>query len=752
MSLLPEFGQIGSGDLQQTAARKYSTEYLMRQRVAITYSVLVLIVAIGLCAQQSPGQPPPATSAGQRKIQMRAPAKKVGKYEKLELLINIDTRYNNPFDPCEVDLTVLLKTPAGRQISLPAFYCQDYERRKLDRGRNRTNWYYPIGQGRWRARFAPMETGTYSATARLKDRTGTAHSQSVEFECTASKRKGFLRIGKKDPRFMEFTDGSSFFAIGQNLAFIGESQYVNLTKAEAIFAKLSRNGANFLRIWTCCKDWAMAIEARKSAWDRSWHRKKIIVPIPGSKDNSKPRKCVKIEGSDGALVTASPSHPVALKPQTRYVLTGQFMADGPSGLRVSVGHGNGRPSFDAPPKDQWRKFSQEFLTGENDFWLGRLAFSLVGAGTIWLDKLSLKEAAGGAELLWEADVNRPTRGTYNQLDCFMLDQLLEAAERNGIYLMLCLITRDLYMKSLSDDRSSEYQQAIDDARKLMRYAVARWGYSTSVAAWEYFNEIDPGLPTDRFYAEVGEYLEQIDIYRHLRTTSTWHPSAKDCRHPRLDIGQLHHYMRPQTKEDFKDEVAVVLDKTRFLRKHAPSKPVLIGEFGLATPKWGLSEHMKQDNEAVHFHNSLWASAFAGNSGTVMFWWWDQLDRQDAYSHYHPLAAFLADVSFSGLGGIKATVSREQLRLLGYQSNDRAYVWIFNSQATWWNRVIDKKQPTQIKGATIEVQGLRPGSYRVQWWNTYEGKIIREERVSLANGALRVSVPPFSRDIACKIGL
>jgi hypothetical protein len=725
-------------------------EYLMRQRLAIIRMVLVFCVPILFYAPRSSGQLPPATGGGQRKIQIQASANKLGKYEKLEMLIDIDTQYSNPYDPHEVDLTVLLKAPGGKQISLPAFYFQDYERRKFDQGRSRANWYYPIGQGTWKARFAPMETGTYLATARLKDRAGSTHSESVQFDCTASKRKGFLRIGKKDPRFLEFTDGSAFFAIGQNLAFIGETQYVNLTKAEDIFDKLSRNGANFLRIWTCCKDWAMAIEARKSAWGRSWSWNPPIVPMPGSQKELSPRECIKIEGDDGASVTASPSHPVALRPQTRYVLTGQFMADGPNALRVSVGRSDARPTFEAASKDQWRKFSQEFVTGENEFWLGRLAFSLVGAGTVWLDRLSLKEAGCGAELLWEADVNRPIRGTYNQLDCFMLDQLIEAAERNGIYLMLCLITRDLYMKSLADDRSSVYQQAIDDAKKFMRYAVARWGYSTSVAAWEYFNEIDPGLPTDRFYAELGQYLERIDIYRHLRTTSTWHPSARDCRHPRLDIGQLHHYMRPQTKENFKDEVAVVLDRTRFLREHGPSKPVLIGEFGLATPNWGLSEHMKQDNEALHFHNSLWASAFAGNSGTAMFWWWDQLDRQDAYSHYKPLAAFLADVSFAGLEQLKATVSDPQLRLLGYQGPDSAYIWVFNPQASWWSLVVDKKQPTQINGATIQIQGLQPGDYRVQWWHTYEGKTIREDRVTLTNTALRILVPPFRQDIACKI--
>jgi len=702
--------------------------------------LFICLATISFCTQDS---------IAQRKLEIQPSAAKVGKYEKLELLIKVDTIYDNPFDPDQVDLTITLKTPDNKQIVLPAFYCQDYERRKFDRQRGRANWYYPIDTGSWKARFAPARTGTYSTAAALRDKSGTIHSQTVKFDCTPSSKKGFIRAGRKNPRFFEFTEGTPFFAIGQNLAFIGEGQYVNLTKAEQIFEKLSRNGANFLRIWTCCQDWAMAIEAKKSAWDRSWSRRKIIVPIPGSEDDPSPRKCVKLEG-DGASIEVSPSHPVALRPGTSYVLTGQFMADGPTALRVNLSHANGQQTFDVAPKGKWQKFKIEFSTGQNDFFLGRLAISLVGSGSVWLDNLSLKETAGGAELLWEANVNRPIRGVYNQLDCFMLDKLIESAEQNGIYLMLCLITRDLYMNSLSDEKSPEYQQAINDAKKFMRYAVARWGYSTNVAAWEYFNEIDPGKPTDRFYAEVGEYLEQIDPYNHLRTTSTWHPSARDCRHPDIDIGQLHHYMRPVEKENYKDEVTVIIEKTKFLREHSPNKPALIGEFGLATPKWGLSDDMKQDTEAVHFHNSLWASAFAGTSGTAMFWWWDQLDRQDAYSHYKPLADFLADISFAALRELKADASDNQLRLLGYQANDRAYFWLFNPKAAWSSIVIEKNQPAEIKDLTISVRDLQPGSYTVEWWNTHNGSIIKKQRASLNEGTLKINVPLFNRDIACKI--
>jgi len=708
----------------------------MRKLLLTIQIILMIISAAAVCAGQDSD-----------KIRIEAPSVEVGRYEKLELLIRVDRRYDNPFDPEEVDMVVMLKTPGGEQLTLPAFYCQDYERRKLNQGRERMNWYYPVGNGTWKARFAPTQTGLYFATARLKDKSGTIHSQSIQFECVSSSSKGFLRVSGKDPRFMELSDGTPFFAIGQNLAFIGEGQHVTLSGAEEIFGKLAANGANFLRIWTCCNDWAMAIEAKKSAWDRSWNRSERMVPVPGSENDPGARKCVKM---DNGSVTVSPSHPVALRPKMRYTLTGRFMADGATGLRVNVGRDNWDIPFDSAAGRKWQDFKREFTTGDNDFWLGQVTLGPVGSGTVWLDKLSLKETPDSPELLWEADMNRPILGVYNQVDCFMLDELVEAAENNGIYLMLCMLTRDLYMKHLTDDSSAEYQQAIQYAKKFMRYAVARWGYSTSVAAWEYFNEIDPGLPTDRFYTEVGDYLSQIDIYHHLRATSTWHPSVKDCRHASLDIGQLHRYMRPGTEEEYKDEVAVVIDRAQFLRKHAPNRPALIAEFGLADTKWGLSDYMKQDTEGVHFHTSLWASAFADTSGTAMFWWWELLDQQDAYRHYRPLSAFLADVCFAGLRQTNAAASGERLRVLGYQGDDCAYIWIFDSQATWWNQIVDKKQPAPVTDASIEIRGLRPGKYRLEWWDTYEGRTIRTEQVSCTQALLQISVPSFNRDIACKI--
>ena len=113
----------------------------------------------------------------------------------------------------------------------------------------------------------------------------------------------------------------------------------------------------------------------------------------------------------------------------------------------------------------------EFETAAEQRFIDQIALRLDGGGTAWLDELSLREAAGGAELLWEATIRDPIRGFYNPTDCFILDQLVEAAERKGLYLQLCLVTRDLYMSSLKDEQSGEY--AAGDSRREKTVALFR---------------------------------------------------------------------------------------------------------------------------------------------------------------------------------------------------------------------------------------------------------------------------------------
>ncbi len=492
----------------------------------------------------------------------------VEQYGRIEFVIGVDRQYAHPFDPEEVKLDLVIRAPAGGDTRVPAFYMQAYDRQEVMRSGRPTIWYYPSGMPGWRARFAPSEVGSFSAVAELTDQRGVRQSASVQFTVRPSASPGFVRVSRNDPRYFEFSNGKPFFPIGQNLAFIGETQFVTPAKVPHIFDELSQNGANYLRIWTGCHDWALAIEARKSVWGRSWSWR---PPFDAQPDSGQPdRKCVHLESDKRSSVELEPSHNVALRPGTQYVLSGHVRLDPEARLEVSVG-GRELPQPLVASSDQdWQPLQLRFTSGDQEYWLGRVTLRVTGKGSAWIDRLSLKEEGGGPELLWEAAVNRPVRGYYNPLDCAMLDDVVSAAEQRGIYLQVCLLTRDAYMGDLKDESSPKYERAIVDAENLLRYAVARWGYATSIATWEYFNENDPGLPMDRFYREVGQYLQRVDIYGHLRSTSTWHPSAHDCRNPNLDVASVHFYLRPIKNPPYADEVAAAVGNADWLRRMLPT--------------------------------------------------------------------------------------------------------------------------------------------------------------------------------------
>jgi hypothetical protein len=674
-----------------------------------------------------------------------------GRHERIEFKLQTDDAFPNPYDADRVEMNLEITPPSGRVITVPAFFYQAFEWRRVARGGRDADWIHPTGQPGWRARFAPDEVGPHSAVAVLRTWRGPVRSAGIAFTCVGKESRGYVRVSPRDPRFFEFSGGRPFFLIGQNVAFIGSGQYLDTERAVEVFKKLGENGANFARVWTCAEDWAMAIEARKSAWGRSWGWNAAVVPVPGSDGYHSDELCVRLGGSNATSANVSPSHPVALRPGTKYTLSGKVMTEPDTGLMIASPQASFGDPIRSEKRGQWTAFTRSFTTGENQWWLGDLALRTTGAGRVWLRELSLREAGGGPELLWEAELRLDPRGFYNQVDSSMLDHLVDAAERHGIYLQLCLLTRDHYMRVLRDPASAPYRHAIDDARKLLRYAVARWGYSPHVFAWEYFNEMDPGAPTERFHRELGEYLEQVDPYHHLRTTSGWGPAPKHWNHAQLDIADLHWYLRPVSKPDWRDEVAVVLDRAALVRSHATNKPAVLGEFGLADDKWGLSPYMKQDKEGIHFHNALWASAFSGLSAAASFWWWETLDQQNAYRHYRPLSDFVRDIPFTTANLRAVTLATEKnCRVLAWLGRDQAWCWIYNPQAVWWNQIVERKAPGTVSGDAFALAGLGESAYRVQWWDTRLGKVLSEAMANTAGPELRVAVPVFAGDTACRI--
>lgn len=691
--------------------------------------VCSVLLAGGLCA------------AAERSIGLEPSAREVKPYERIEFLLRADPVGGNPYDPQQIDLRLEIAAPDGKTLVLPAFFCQPFERRQIQEGRRAAEWMYPVGKPVWKARFAPTQPGAYTCTARLKDLAGEARSPSVTVTCVPGAGKGFVRVSADDPRYFAFDDGSPFFVIGQNVAFVR-----NVYETEAIFRKMAAQGANYARVWACCEDWAMGVEARKSLWSRSWGWHPPVVAIPGREGYHSDEKCVRIE-PDNAL-QGQPTQRLALRPGLAYRLAGVARIDKGGSLEMD-GAGE-RLTISGTGK--WEKFAHDFTTAPNQRWLQGLTFRASGKGAAYLRELSLKEGGDGPELLEEADVNRPVRGWYNQLDAFMLDNVIEAAERHGIYIQLVLFTRDHYMDLLRSDPSADYNEAVARARHFLRYAIARWGASTHVAAWECFNELDPGRPTNRFYTELAGFLDRADPYRHLLATSTWSPSEKDWKLPALDTADQHYYLRPTNGDLYKDVVAAVSQRARHMRAHATAKPALLSEFGMTNDQWQQTKDWDADRGWAHIHFGLWTGAFAGLSGAAVPWFWDEIEKRDMYHHYRPLAAFVADIPFTkaGLRSVAARASDERLRVFALQGKACACAWIYNPEATWWKLGVEKTEPAPVQGASLALEGLEPGRYRAVWWDTWKGQAMAQDEIEAREGRITLAIPAFSRDIACKV--
>ena len=216
----------------------------------------------------------------------------VGRFEKFELTFRLSKTFANPFDPDCVELDGQFTSPSGKKITIPAFFYQDYERHLLKDGKGvpvgqrsppapgTREFLTPKGRCCWKLRFTPTEAGTYTYSVTLKNRKTGRHEplagiRGEKFSCVPSKRTGFVRRSKADPRYFELSTGQFFYPIGINLRSPSDNREpyrplgYELPQGQGTFIydeyykKLAAAGVNWVRIWQC--PWWCGLE-----WNREW--------------------------------------------------------------------------------------------------------------------------------------------------------------------------------------------------------------------------------------------------------------------------------------------------------------------------------------------------------------------------------------------------------------------------------------------------------------------------------------------------
>lgn len=348
---------------------------------------------------------------------------------------------------------------------------------------------------------------------------------------------------------------------------------------------------------------------------------------------------------------------------------------------------------------------------------------------------------------------------------WQLDQVIETAERHGMYVMLCFFNHGAFSLEFNSEwgdnpynavnggplqRPRDFYgdpQAIELTRRRLRYIVARWGYSTNIMAWELWNEADltdqpGGDAVEQWHRQMADLLRQLDPNDHLISTSlaTRHQLIDLWRLDAIDLTQLHLYSFAGVPLDFAELVPVAIER---LARHG--KPVLFSEGGVDSR--GPAETIENDPEADGFHDILWSGLTSQSFGTGMSWWWDNVvEPENLYFHFAPLAALTKGVDFPGQG---FTVQRfsstgsdgQPIRATWLVGRDTALVWIKNSRHQWTS-----PDPATVSGASLAVPSLAPGDWSLTWFDT-------RTAVQSPGGTLRdttIEVPPFTRDTALRL--
>ncbi|MCX7803951.1 MAG: DUF5060 domain-containing protein [Planctomycetota bacterium] len=257
------------------------------------------------------------------------PPRSVGRYKRWEVQFNLGKEHPNPYDPESVDVRARITTPSGKVVSVPCFYLEPCAR-EMRGGIERVA---PVGAPRWALRYAPAEIGLHDVAievleggrwekteewvpdrrfspdgvperaverdwnigylryhsggrrkvARVRFVPGkvVAESEPVEFECVPSGSPGYVRVSRRDPRWLEFDDGSFFYPIGPNLRSPSDSRrpYLDPVRwSDQEIAKIAARGTyqyddyldafaavgiNWTRVWMC--PWWGSLE-----WRRDW--------------------------------------------------------------------------------------------------------------------------------------------------------------------------------------------------------------------------------------------------------------------------------------------------------------------------------------------------------------------------------------------------------------------------------------------------------------------------------------------------
>jgi hypothetical protein len=111
------------------------------------------------------------------------------------------------------------------------------------------------------------------------------------------------------------------------------------------------------------------------------------------------------------------------------------------------------------------------------------------------------------------------------------------------------------------------------------------------------------------------------------------------------------------------------------------------------------------------------------------------------------------MDWAGIKSIKLTNYKDQsfanARMTGLETSEVYLICIHNRDFNC-KKTKNGSEPGMITGSYFTLPVDKQGEHSIEWWDTFSGKIIKTDTAIASDGIIKVMIPPFSKDIACKI--
>jgi hypothetical protein len=188
-------------------------------------------------AAPAPTSPPatPQPAAGKAPVVSAAHPDRteVPRYESVDMVVDLEAEYANPYDARQVRLDGSFAGPDGIEMSVPGFW---------------------DGQGAWRIRFTPSRAGRWTYRLRVTDAGGTSAPLEGALDVAPSDLHGWVRPGDQvnpeySSRYLAYDDGTPYYGIGHCDAWTILSSGFSIDQGAALFQAMKSAGEDFVVWW-----------------------------------------------------------------------------------------------------------------------------------------------------------------------------------------------------------------------------------------------------------------------------------------------------------------------------------------------------------------------------------------------------------------------------------------------------------------------------------------------------------------------